>query len=472
MAPDNRIDKATPRLHCTLLGVGAILAALPMLTFERRIRMAEMLLLGAGASVDAGLPTSFEMTKRIVDLFWSEQSYNPVYAKVVSFVVGGLLLNKGVKGTKPFSEDVNVEELFSAIELLSQRNQLEIAPFIGSWHSVVEELDRKALDYEIERLQTTFYQNMMEALKSSVSSSRVGSSGTIDSRIHELVRNPRYSGGNRVSSAVDDMVSNKLKSWVDDAKRCYRPSYQSSSSFKNALLPTTGGGSVFQSVASRMVAMLPQLVCLKDSAKVGYFSPIRNVLEMQRGITIATLNYDNCVELFCGSNGIECETGIDSWPKLRSFDIEERSGKVQLLKLHGSVDWVLSQSGDVDSFPHNKIRVLSSESVMKGEHRPAVIFGQRNKLTANGPFLDILNSFQRELLKADNVTVVGYSFGDEHINVCLSQWLNEKPDRKIRIVDPFFASSTSPFAMLLKQRESRIDVHEIGAAEAFERFWR
>ena len=97
----------------------------------RMISMSEMLLLGAGASVDAGLPTSIDMTRKIVDLFWEDRFWRPEHARVVSFVIGGLLFSRGVKGMKPLSGGVNVEEFFSSVELLAQRNSSEIAPFVG-----------------------------------------------------------------------------------------------------------------------------------------------------------------------------------------------------------------------------------------------------------------------------------------------------------------------------------------------------
>jgi hypothetical protein len=48
------------------------------------------------------------------------------------------------------------------------------------------------------------------------------------------------------------------------------------------------------------------------------------------------------------------------------------------------------------------------EEMMKGQARPAVIFGQRNKLTAEGPFLDLLRAFREELSRSTSLTVVGY----------------------------------------------------------------
>jgi hypothetical protein len=103
--------------------------------------MKEMILLGAGASVEAGVPATYEMTKRLVDLFG--QNSNEDHEKfnhVLKFVVGGLLMRKGKNGENPF-DGVNVEDDFNAIDLLANRENLEADSFIGSWHPLVEELD-------------------------------------------------------------------------------------------------------------------------------------------------------------------------------------------------------------------------------------------------------------------------------------------------------------------------------------------
>ncbi len=98
--------------------------------------------------------------------------------------------------------------------------------------------------------------------------------------------------------------------------------------------------------------------------------------------------------------------------------------------------------------------------------RPAVVFGQRNKLTAEGPFLDLLRSFRDGLAGADRLTVVGYSFRDPHINEYLSQWLNEDEGRRIRVIDPGFEGNREPYAEALKRHgRERMEIIPKGAKE-------
>lgn len=93
--------------------------------------MNEILLLGAGASVEAGVPDAYRMTHELSEYFHSNFG-SERQAQVISFVIGGLLFQQGVGGKDPLKEGVNVEELFNAVQLLASRNTLEAAPFVGS----------------------------------------------------------------------------------------------------------------------------------------------------------------------------------------------------------------------------------------------------------------------------------------------------------------------------------------------------
>lgn len=101
---------------------------------DRRI-----VLLGAGASVDAGIQTAVGMTEKMIEYFEKEKISQEL--KVLKFVVGGLLFKAGIHGESPM-KGVNIEEVFEATELLSNRNSLGIFPFVGHWHPFIEELER------------------------------------------------------------------------------------------------------------------------------------------------------------------------------------------------------------------------------------------------------------------------------------------------------------------------------------------
>jgi len=199
--------------------------------------------------------------------------------------------------------------------------------------------------------------------------------------------------------------------------------------------PQPGHGRIFQQTNEQMIVALRNLVWIEKAEAIAYLGPILNIFDHQKQLVIATLNYDNGVELLAASQHIPCTTGIEQWSMNGSFDFAGKG--LCLLKLHGSIDWTWDRAENSSDrlMPHSIIRRVELEEVKDRYVQPAVIFGQRNKLTAAGPFLDLLRRFREELSKASKLTVVGYSFRDLHINVYISQWLNASHDHAIRIIN-------------------------------------
>ena len=374
--------------------------------------MREMLMLGAGTSIEAGVPGAYEMTTKIIesfdpavinpDLAWMKhpriprshpplqygrrysqsgqqidlfKTTYPIY-HVLTFVLGGLLMQRGLDGRLP-TDQVNVEELFSAVELLSQRNQLEAAPFVGSWHPMVDILDDRYSQYFASRYYSSSEWTFWETLHIPVAG--------------------------------------------------------------------YGKGEVFLATVEEMIKRLRGIVWIDDPKKVDYLKPIARLAQSQAALAIATLNYDNGVELMSKSCNVQCSTEITEWSSLRRFAFD--GDGISLLKLHGSVDWSLAtdQSDNQRRFPAYAIKQVNPKSE-KQSYTPALVFGQRNKLTSDGPFSGLLEAFRRKLSEAETLTIVGYSLRDDHINEEIKRWVNLTPNFKLRIVDPAFERNESPFA--------------------------
>jgi hypothetical protein len=243
--------------------------------------------------------------------------------------------------------------------------------------------------------------------------------------------------------------------------------------FQNAInqTPKPGEGQIFDEVTEYMIRSLANIVWIDDSAKVSYLRPLLEPLKTQQKLTIATLNYDNSIEVLTENLGTSCSTGISEWSNSGNFEMVEKG--ILLLKLHGSIDWA-SSTGQQDEnrpLPYKTISRVPAEKVKEAGFRPAVIFGHRNKLTADGPFLDLLRAFQRELGQTERLTIIGYSFGDVHINVYLSNWLNQNKDHKIRIIEPKFQKSQNEFAQQLKTiKGERLEIIEEKAGEGLRIF--
>ena len=234
--------------------------------------------------------------------------------------------------------------------------------------------------------------------------------------------------------------------------------------------PRPAGGRLFEATNKVMVQLLADIVWIEEASRVEYLAPFLSALSDQPSLTVATLNYDNGVEKLCESWGVPYETGIEKWSRDGTFP--DPAEGVSLLKLHGSIDWRLvdEATGEDQPMPHSRIERVEMET--RSYFQPALIFGQRNKLTARGPFLDLLRAFRERLAEADRLTVVGYSFRDEHINEYVTQWLNGDQARVLRVIDPNFSASREPYPVALKEHcAGRLDVLDVGAgnglAQAF-----
>ena len=202
--------------------------------------MKTFVLLGAGASVEAGVPDAYDMTRSFIKLF-NESSIRGKYYHVFCFVVGGLLFQKGVQGKNPF-EGLNIEEVFSAIELLSERSKLEAAPFIGYWHPLVEQLDiikyesvnkimsmkersqKSGLLYELDDALKKFHENPNESRRlSKILAEAIQPEPSIFERtgIIDEYNGKEIPGEGKIYTDTNDYMITKLVelTWINDKKK-------------------------------------------------------------------------------------------------------------------------------------------------------------------------------------------------------------------------------------------------------------
>jgi hypothetical protein len=434
--------------------------------------VSEMLLLGAGASRGAGVPLAHEMTREILSRFQNEMPLKSSY-RVLAFVAGGLLFQQGQEGGNPLNGDINVEDLFNAVRLLAERRNLEAAPFIGSWHTMVDRLDQRQKSSEQTggTIGRAIFKAISEKLKSAIPQSPTGfASSDVDRAVDTAVRTIGSGRGgflvNTVGRSIGDFVHKYLTSWADNFDRGFARDSEIERELVNAIQREQhqpGEGEIFNTAAIRMISILRTLVWINTPERVEYLSPLLNLQARQERVVVATLNYDNAVELLCQSKEIPCKVGIEKWGSSRRLDCEGKG--IILLKLHGSIDWKYDDQVPTLEQPYGvrTVRQVSPEDVAKNLH-PAVIFGEKNKLTTDGPFLDILREFAKELDNSQLVTVVGYSFADAHINEYIGRWLNASPQNKLRVIDPNFARNRNSFALFLRANcLHRIETFEEGA---------
>jgi hypothetical protein len=137
--------------------------------------------------------------------------------------------------------------------------------------------------------------------------------------------------------------------------------------------------------------------------EVAYLVPLASA---SVGGTVASLNYDNVLELAAGPVAVTSPAGR------RVLVPDDSDRYLRLLKLHGSLSW--QRIGD---------DVISGGRPLEREHyEPAVIFGALNKLRHYGPYLDLLRALSDSLASVHYVIVLGYGFRDPHINEALRVW--------------------------------------------------
>lgn len=393
----------------------------------------EMLLLGAGASVEAGVPAAILMTKRMLEHFETADFMGADrYSRALAFVVGGLMFGEARKGNNPYATGINVEAVFNAVDLLAKRNTLEAAPFIGSWDANVELLDQidpsdRDADFFLRELMLQVQTQIMPAVRDSVSG--------------------RY--GMPTSHAVPVSLHD---SFIEAVNRAPRP----------------GNGNLFEGIKRRMLAALTEMVLLERGTDLSYLKPL---FEQPKPLVIASLNYDNAIEEAADQNGWQWTDFLDDWNEKGKISTDFlNANTVHLIKLHGSILWQRSVSG-----VKNSKSVFSTTEFVRRQpdgqdpyshtrYSPGVIFGGVNKLTPEGPYLDLLRAFSDHLSHAQRLTVVGYSFCDFHINVQIVRWLERNPNSIMRIIDPHFSRIRHDFADQLRffsQQTARVQVMEI-----------
>jgi hypothetical protein len=192
--------------------------------------------------------------------------------------------------------------------------------------------------------------------------------------------------------------------------------------FRNAIqikmepsLATTAGELAF--VIKRPVYEILRAHQSETSYGPGYFAGLGRFLPKRGRLKVFTRNYDLCVEDACRSASIDLTTGFRKDTKRWDSSVFQfQNPGINLYKLHGSLSWVL------DKFDNNcPDRSLIEAETDHTVEEPELILGPGPKLQSDEPFLTLYYEFRKALQSAKQCVVVGYSFGDAHINGALRE---------------------------------------------------
>lgn len=173
-----------------------------------------------------------------------------------------------------------------------------------------------------------------------------------------------------------------------------------------------------------------------------------------------TTNYDLFNERAMDRSGIPYSNGFSGTVERRfnpatyrlalaeQLDITSRrwaavDGFVHFCKLHGSVNWIEENAG---LYP-----IRESHAPLDPSKDRVMIYPTPSKQTASfgSPYSDMFREFQRQVVQDQSVLVImGFSFGDEHVNNIIFQGLTLPSFRLVAFMDPETNDITRELAAL------------------------
>lgn len=190
-------------------------------------------------------------------------------------------------------------------------------------------------------------------------------------------------------------------------------------------------------------------------------------------VNLFTLNYDTLVEQAADAEGVVLLDGFvgtvqrifrpESYDQDLYFPAETTEGRVHRLdrvlhvyKLHGSIDWRASEPDW-----NNPYGVSMGGATPSCEGDPPLIYPTPLKYgeTLGMPYAELFRRFAASVVRPQSTLfVVGYGFGDDHVNAIIRQAL-AVPSFTLVVVDPYAPnpdSNGSFLARLRAQKDRRV----------------
>jgi SIR2-like domain len=151
---------------------------------------------------------------------------------------------------------------------------------------------------------------------------------------------------------------------------------------------------------------------------------------------VFTTNYDPIYETYLRSNDIDYSDGFTLDHQDPSFSSAWDHNKIELAKLHGSIDYYLRENDEKVlkySFPTDETDVDIFGERLK---QRMMILPIGEKYVTRTPYLQLLQKFREDLVKEEIIIIIGYSFRDDPINNAIMERIYQKKRVKIVVVSP------------------------------------
>lgn len=203
---------------------------------------------------------------------------------------------------------------------------------------------------------------------------------------------------------------------------------------------------------------------------------LSRLLPSNSRLNIVTTNYDRLFEEAASSLGFWVFDGfsfsnppifdadIFDWklvkeiPNSKTQELKYRSNMINLLKIHGSVDWERDEKGQLI-----KILTYKQNDVIN----PVMIFPSSEKYMQSyqEPYFSLMTKFQ-ELLRKPNTLfmTVGFSFADNHIFEMILQSIKHNNSLSTLITDYTLDDDKNPNWEKLSEKSEVYDIHFLKGA--------
>jgi hypothetical protein len=250
-----------------------------------------VILLGAGASVDSGLPTAYGLTEQVYAALNDNASASRE-TKLFGFVVAKLIVRQTRLGVSPFAK-IDIESVYDGLKRVLLKDSDIISEFVNSWDPMTD---------------ATFSQfNARSFAENLVRSFELSDRRSLTGQARLNINNHRLNSAmTELDSAISGKNSRKidLSTYIETLSTCLTPS-----SFDHPHIST------FLEFCSKHTEC------------------------------IASLNYDLILEKSCESQSISYDYGLKNW-NLRRF-VKFYGEELNIIKLHGSLNWYFDGDDEI-----------------------------------------------------------------------------------------------------------------------------